>query len=140
MRVLLLISVGLAWTVSIACAEDAARDPIDVKMTACYETDPSTAGMLACANAAEDAWDRELNTAYKALQAAVKGKTRDALLLAQRAWIEQRNKEFGLYSALGGEVTGTMWAPILADQRMMLVRARTQQLRAYLDMLKDGRS
>jgi uncharacterized protein YecT (DUF1311 family) len=124
-----------------ACAEEEKEKPhtIDAAYEACTDKDPSTAGMLACAAEAETAWDRELNVAYRDLVGALKGKPLEALREAQRAWIAQRDKEHLLQDAIHGELQGTMWGPVMTDQRVSLVKTRALQLRAYKSFLDDGR-
>jgi uncharacterized protein YecT (DUF1311 family) len=113
--------------------------PIDAAYEACTDKDPSTAGMLACAVEAEAAWDKELNGAYRELVNALKGRQLEALREAQRAWVAQRDKEHALQEAIHGELQGTMWGPVMADQRASLVKTRALHLRAYKSFLDDGR-
>jgi len=113
--------------------------PIDAAYEACNEKDPSTAGMLACAAQAEAAWDKELNTVYQELSDALKGKALETLREAQRAWVAQRDKEYALHQAIHEQLQGTMWGPTMADQRVSLIKARAEQLRAYKSFLDDGR-
>lgn len=115
-------------------------DPIDAAYAACIEKDPSTAGMVGCADAAETAWDKALNEAYAKLLKELKGTPGEAALrTAQRAWVAQRDAEYKLHSAVHGLLQGTMWGPVMADQRMSIVKARALQLRAYIDFIADGR-
>jgi uncharacterized protein YecT (DUF1311 family) len=137
-----LLAASLLLTIANgAGAEDGKEKPhpIDAAFEACTEKDPSTAGMLACAGEAEAAWDKELNAAYQELVSSLKGKQLDALREAQRAWVAQRDKEHALQEAIRGELQGTMWGPVMADQRTSLVKARALQLRAYKSFLDDGR-
>lgn len=113
--------------------------PIDAAYEACNDKDPSTAGMVGCAAAAEAAWDKELNEAYRELSGSLKGKSLEALRQAQRAWLAQRDKEYALQDAIHGELQGTMWGPVMADQRATLVKSRALQLRSYKSFLDDGR-
>ncbi len=136
-RLAAVVAVGLFGSVAQA-AEDS-QHPIDAAFEKCIAADSSTAGMIGCAADAEMAWDMDLNAGYKDLVAALKGKSLEAARQAQRAWVAQRDKEFALQDALRGGLSGTMWGPIMADQRMSFVRARAQQLRAYIEFLKDGR-
>ncbi len=95
--------------------------------------------MIGCASAAETAWDVELNQAYKGLVGALKGKALDSLKQSQRAWIMQRDKDFALQDALRAQLSGTMWGPVMADQRVTFIKTRAQQLGAYAEILKEGR-
>jgi len=112
---------------------------LDAQYEACVDKTPSTSGMMSCAADAEAAWDKELNSAYRDLVRALKGPTLEALKHAQRAWLAQRDKEFELQGAIRGELDGTMWGPMLADQRVTLIKQRAQQLRAYKSFIDEGR-
>lgn len=111
---------------------------IDLTTDSCIEKNPSTAGMLECYTRAEKEWDDELNRIYKLLKSELKPDAQDALKEAQRAWITQRDKEFGLITAIHGQMEGTMWIPVMAAKRADVVKARTLELQDYLDLLKDG--
>lgn len=111
---------------------------IDVATDSCLEQNPSTAGMLDCFTRAEQEWDNELNRAYKALQAQLKPEAQDALKQTQRVWIAQRDKEFELITAINGQMEGTMWIPIMAGQRVDVVKARAKALQGYIDLLQES--
>ena len=138
MRRALMLAVVLIAPVAAAEEKEAAH-PIDAAYEVCNDKDPSTAGMIACAGKAEEAWDRELNAAYRDLVGALKGKSLEALREAQRAWVIQRDKEFALHDTIHEQLQGTMWGPVMADQRVTLVKNRALQLRAYKSFLDDGR-
>lgn len=142
MRHALAAAALLILVLPAAAAAQNAETPehtIGVDFDACVEKDPSTAGMMECSGAAESAWDRELNAAYRELVGALKGDALEALKQAQRAWVAQRDREFALQGAIRGELDGTMWGPIIAGQRVALVKARALQLRAYKEFLDNGR-
>lgn len=113
--------------------------PIDRTMEACIDADSSTAGMVTCTLAAEQAWDEDLNEAYGELMATLDDEGKSRLRSAQRAWIAQRDSEFSFQSWMRGELDGTMWGPVIAGQRMSFVRARALQLRSYRETLDSGR-
>lgn len=137
--------VGLLATAIVLAAAGARAEekepphPIEVAYSVCIDKDPSTAGMVACADVAEKAWDGELNAAYRQLVGALAGKPLEALKQAQRAWLAHRDKEHALQEAIHEQLQGTMWGPVMADQRVTLVKSRAQQLRAYKSFLDDGR-
>lgn len=137
---LLALGLALALLASAAAAEEKeAPHAIDAAYEVCNDKDPSTAGMLACAAGAEAAWDKELNAAYRELVSSLKGKSLEALREAQRAWVAQRDKEFALQETVHEQLQGTMWGPVMADQRVTLVKNRALQLRAYKSFIDDGR-
>ncbi len=122
-----------------AAAETKAPYAADTVYDSCLQKDPSTAGMIACSAEAEEAWDKELNDAFRDLARALKGRSLEVMRQAQRDWVEYRNREFRLIEAIRGELDGTMWGPVMAGQRVALVKARALQLRAYKSFLDDGR-
>lgn len=124
---------------AIAEEEKEKADPVDAAYEACVEKDPSTAGMLGCAGEAEAGWDAELNAAYKALSADLKDEALEALKQAQRAWIAQRDLEFALQEQILRQLQGTMWGPVMSDQRVTIVKNRTLQLRALKSFIDEGR-
>jgi uncharacterized protein YecT (DUF1311 family) len=124
---------------AVAEEEKEKPDPVDAAYEACIEKDPSTAGMLDCAGEAEAAWDAELNAAYKALSAELKDEALEALKQAQRAWIAQRDREYALQEEVLRQLQGTMWGPVMSDQRVTIVKNRTLQLRALKSFLDEGR-
>lgn len=141
-RVIVLTYVFLssaAWAQATPDDEKEKPHAIDAAYSACIDKDPSTAGLMGCAAEAEKAWDKDLNEAYRELTGALKGKPLDVLRQAQRLWVQQRDKEFDLQDELRGQLEGTMWGPVLFDQRVTHIKNRAQQLRAYKSFLDDGR-
>lgn len=120
-------------------AAEGVSHPIDRTMEACIDADASTAGMVTCTVAAEQAWDEELNDAYRDLMGRLDGEGKDLLRAAQRAWIAQRDAEFAFQGWMRGELDGTMWGPVIAGLRMSYVRSRALQLRNYRETLDSGR-
>lgn len=133
-----LMSIGVALMLTTAAYARDGQHVIELTTDSCVESNPSTAGMLDCYTRAEKEWDDELNRVYKALQAGLKPEAQDALKQAQRAWMAQRDKEFGLITAINGQMEGTMWLPVMAAKRVEVVKARALALQSYLDLLKDS--
>jgi len=107
------------------------KDPIDRRWDACVERDPTTAGMVRCAEEALRAWDEEMNRVYRELQGRLDPGGREALRTAQRAWPAWRDAEFRFIGRLYGSRAGTMYLPMEVGRRVDLVRRRTLELRAY---------
>jgi len=107
------------------------KDPIDRRFDACVKQDPTTAGMVRCAEEALRAWDEEMNRAYRELQGRLDPGGREALRTAQRAWLAWRDAEFRFIGRLYGSRAGTMYLPMEVGRRVDLVRQRTLELRAY---------
>lgn len=138
MRMISLFAILIASLFAgIAMAKEKAN-VIDLTTESCLETNQSTAGMLECFTRAEQEWDAELNRVYKALQSHLKPKAQDALKQAQKAWITQRDKEFELINAMHEQMDGTMWIPVMANERAEVVKTRALELQSYLDLLTEG--
>jgi len=138
---LLVVAALLLASAGGAIAQEQEKGPehaIDTSYEACNDKNPSTQGMLACANAAEEAWDKELNAAYGALVRSLEGKALETLKQAQRAWLAQREKEYELHATIHAQLDGSMWGPVMADQRVTLLKQRALQLRAYKSFLEEG--
>lgn len=138
-RSIIVLALLFTAAASPAAAQDEEPHPIDRTMEACIDADPSTVGMVGCTVAAEQAWDDELNAAYRELMDVLDSDGQGLLRTAQRAWIAQRDGEFAFQAWMRGELDGTMWGPVIAGQRMSFVRARAMQLRSYRDTLDSGR-
>ena len=65
----LLLAAVLAAGLSLPAMAQDNTDPIDAVLTTCLDAPDgqSTAGMIACADAAYASWDKELNAVYAAL-------------------------------------------------------------------------
>jgi len=126
---------AIVFALSARAAEE---NPIDLKLDACIENDPSTAGMIDCIGDAYAAWDRELNDAYKALMKRLPTpQEKESLKNAQRQWVVWRDAEFAMLDLLYGEFEGTMYRPMRVDDRMQIVKARALILRGYEELLKS---
>ncbi|HLT47945.1 MAG TPA: lysozyme inhibitor LprI family protein [Rubricoccaceae bacterium] len=129
MRLLALPLLLLAVPTAAQTVE--AEDPIDQRLGACMDADPSTHGMLRCLDAAYDDWDAELNRAYERVMAELEPEAADVLRDAQRRWLAFRDAEFAALDAVYGRMEGTMWLPIHLDRKVDLVRRRAEALRDY---------
>lgn len=126
---IILMAVAIA-----AAGQD--RHPIDVRQSACLDKSPSTQGSIECERAAEVDWDKELNRAYRELQASLSPQAKTALTLTQRAWIKYRDEEFKTIDLIYGAKDGTMYLPMLAGRRMRVVRSRALELLDFLELQK----
>ncbi len=138
-RLLIAATITAAALASPVLATDDLPHAIDVRTARCMEANPSTSGLLECSNIAGKAWDVELNRVYQTLTAVLTGPALEALKQSQRAWIVHREKEFVVHEHLFAQLSGTMWGPVMADQRVLFIKKRAVQLRVYSEFLKDGR-
>ncbi len=112
-------------------------DPIDKQEADCLNTASSTAAMIACADAAYAAWDKELNNVYSELMKTLPPTSKQLLKDSQLEWIKYRDKEFKMLADIYSHVQGSMYLPVCVDEHAKLVKARVIQLRGYLDLPLD---
>lgn len=110
---------------------------IDRKLSECLDANPSTAGMVGCMNDAYAAWDKELNAVYKALMEEVDEETKASLKSSQLRWLAYRDEEFKLIEDLYGHFDGTMYQPMIVEDRIKIVRHRVLELAAYADLFQN---
>src|SRR5690554_5855150 len=74
----------------------------------------TTKGMTDCVNSATTKWDIELNKTYKKLLSLLTVEQKEKLKIAQRKWIEYRDKEIEFSIQIYSDMQGTMWIPVAA--------------------------
>ncbi|MCX5579152.1 lysozyme inhibitor LprI family protein [Kaistia terrae] len=118
---------------SPALAQDNAVDPIDATLSQCLEKPAadSTTGMVACFNAARDAWEKEVVRAYSNLSATLDARSRGILRGTQKQWEAYKAAEQRFQQARWARDRGTMIAVTLASQNADLFKNRALTLRGY---------
>jgi uncharacterized protein YecT (DUF1311 family) len=112
--------------------------PIDKKIAALLEKDPSTAGAVQALGAGYKLWDAELNKQYKLLMSRFKGRDKDALVAAQRAWLGFRDRELVVINAVHDKLQGTIYNSVRVSAKMELVKSRALELTRYNDTLSEA--
>jgi uncharacterized protein YecT (DUF1311 family) len=85
---------------------------------------PSDREMARCMDEQYKAWDKALNTEYRAAMARLEPERRPILLKAQRIWVQYRDANCAISFAHGGTI-----ADYLGEQCMLnLTRDRTKEL------------
>jgi len=115
----------------------AGGDPIDRRLSACIDRDPTTAGMVRCSEEALQAWDQEMRRTLQGLEARLDPEARQRLAEAQRRWEAFRTAEEGFIRELYGRKAGTMYRPMEVGEVVDLVRQRTLRLRSYLRVTRE---
>ncbi|ODP32844.1 hypothetical protein A9762_03940 [Pandoraea sp. ISTKB] len=131
-----LATLMLCVTLPVAAAEPpaaAVAADIDQTLTRCLDAPDkqSTGGQDECIVDATHAWDARLNASYRTLQDELPASSRPALLAAQRAWLASRDADLALIGAVYATTRGTMYAPMNANDVMMLTKRRAQTLTRY---------
>lgn len=70
----------------VVCAQETKPHPIDKAYDACTEKNPTTGGLVECAETAYKKWDLELNKNYQALMRRLKPAGKQLLKSSQVSW------------------------------------------------------
>lgn len=113
------------------------HDPFDQGDDDCAAQDRSTAGELACLQAAHIAWDKALNTSYQTLLQSLPKAQKAALQQAQREWLAFRNAEWESLDKRYAAKDGAIYHVFHAVKRMELTKQRALQLHEYQPLFND---
>src|SRR5690606_23498889 len=113
---------------------------IDKELQDCLDLKENytTKGMIDCVNTATTKWDIELNKTYKRLLSFLTVEQKEKLKIAQRKWMEYRDKEIELSIQFYSDMKGTMWIPVSAQTKLNLTRQRTIDFENYITNLTMG--
>ena len=113
---------------------------IDKELQDCLDLKENytTKGMIDCVNTATTKWDIELNKTYKRLLSFLTDEQKEKLKIAQRKWMEYRDKEIEFSIQFYSDMQGTMWIPVAAQTKLKLTRQRTIDLENYIANLTMG--
>lgn len=100
--------------------------PIDIAEEECIGEFSSTSGMVECSNLALNAWDAELNRAYKSLGAS----KNTSLKKAQIAWLKYRDAQVAALREEFGTREGTIWRVILMGYIVDLTKTQANILKS----------
>ncbi len=114
------------------------KHPIDKKLAQLLEKDPSTAGAVQAMSAGYKLWDAELNKQYKKLMAQLKGRDKETLSAAQRAWLSFRDREFSLLNTIYDKLQGTMYNSMRVSAKMEIVKRRALELTRHNETLSEA--
>lgn len=122
--------------------ESSAAQPIDMKSRIasvevqsddCRTSNPTDIGLRICALEELEAWDVELNIAYRTL---INGLGSDAaraeLRSVQRAWLTYRDAEFEYIENKYSHISGSMYPRLIALQKIPIVKNRVLQLSMHV--------
>jgi uncharacterized protein YecT (DUF1311 family) len=125
-----------SFFVANVCAAEV-KNPIDAELTACLAKDENypTAKMVECISVAASNWDKELNLTYQILFKKLDSKAQENLKTSELAWIKYRDLEIKNIDSIFAKIPGTMYIPVKQDKILDLTRARTLELKSYLENL-----
>ena len=127
---------------TVVCAQETPQEtkphPIDKAYDTCTEKNPTTGGLVECAETAYKKWDLELNKNYQALMRRLKPAGKQLLKASQLSWITHRDNEFKLIDSLYDDLQGTMYIPMRYDEKMQVVKRRAMALSDHLDTLNES--
>ena len=101
----------------------------------CLAKATTTVEMQACAGAAHEKADAEINKTYQELLGKQNGRSKTLLKKAERAWIAFRDAHCAFATA--GSAGGTIHAQSVAQCKTDLTVNRTAELRAAIDELNQ---
>lgn len=113
------------------------QNTIDIELENCLDSAENftTRGMTNCIFEATTKWDKELNRNYSELTALLTEEQKEMLKIAQRKWIEFRDKEIEFSNQMYGDMEGTMWIPVAAQTNLELTKNRALELKSYANNL-----
>lgn len=118
----------------LAFGQTEKEHPIDLELQNCLDSSENytTKGITDCVVRAAEKWDEELNKKYQELLTLLTVEQTDKLKIAQRKWVEYRNKEIVFSNQLYYDMQGTMWIPVATQIKLDLTRKRTIELESYI--------
>jgi len=137
MKLLPIIFLLLFFHIVLLAQESEKRHAIDIKLYDCLDKEENftTTGMLECTQKAYEDWDKELNFVYKKLRAKLTDDEKSALKKAQLEWIKFRDLEFINIDLIYDKLQGTIYIPMRLNEKVEIIKNRTLQLQAYLQLL-----
>lgn len=142
---MLALSLAVGWFPAPTLAQPAspspaavAEPPIERDLGACFEKDPSNAGMIACTDEAARRWEAEIERTSKEIQPKLPEAAKSGFKAAQAAWVKFRDAEFASHDALYRTFDGTMYRLMHASRRKEIIRQRAEELQRTLDVLNEA--
>jgi uncharacterized protein YecT (DUF1311 family) len=93
-----------------------------------YTTKGMTDGLVR----ATEKWEEELNKSWQELLPLLTTEQKGKLKIAQRRWLEYRNKEIEFSNQIYSDMRGTMWTPVAAQTKLELTKQRVIEIEAYM--------
>jgi uncharacterized protein YecT (DUF1311 family) len=121
-KAIILSAVALAFS-AVGSAQDAAR-PIDAAMAECLEIHKGNMPRVKCYSDASQAWTKEVDDKYTALQSLVPANLLDIFKDSQAAWVRYRDAEWRFLDTKNAKQTGTGHIAERVIERMAPVRER----------------
>jgi uncharacterized protein YecT (DUF1311 family) len=130
----ILLTIILTTFSVITYGQEDSSYKIDKELQDCLDSSENytTKGMTDCVSKATLMWDIELNKKYKELLDLLTEEQKEKLKIAQRQWIQYRDKELKFINQIYYDMQGTMWIPISAQTKLNLTRKRTIELESYI--------
>lgn len=125
-------------TNSTYAQEELTEEAIEKKLEICLDENYTTMGMIECMNEYAKNWDTLLNKYYKLLKAELKQDGKNYLKEAEIAWIKFRDAENELIEHIFTSLEGTMYLPMLAEEKATLIKTRALQLKSYYQELQNA--
>jgi len=121
-----LLTIGLLLPLGALAADNT----IDRELESCLNSNSSTVGMSQCYDAANHAWDKEMNNHYQAVMAKLDDAQKAKLRDAQRNWLKYRDSWMEASKAWYLKQQGTMAGISLGVQGVELVKNQALMLKS----------
>ncbi|MEO9078783.1 MAG: lysozyme inhibitor LprI family protein [Rhodanobacter sp.] len=115
------------------------QQPIDKLVDACLQKSNTTMDIQACYGDGYGRWDAQMNLSYQKFMDSsdpdIGSEAKQSLRVAQRAWLQYRDRQIDALSGLYGTRSGTIWPTVELQKRVALPKARALALATYLQAL-----
>lgn len=128
MKKIVTVSLSLLLLSGSASAAGILRQDLDTQLENCQQQAVSTLANLQCYDAANKAWDAELNKQYKLLLAGQSAAAQSALKASQRAWVSYRNSYFEGMNKYYQQQQGTIWGLVASESKLNVVKEKARDL------------
>ena len=138
-RLFILLAILIASTAIYGQDEQnqpAPKNPIDVAMDKCLETNHATMPRARCYSAASESWQAAVKTSYTELLKLLPASGRPALRKSQAAWKQYEAGEAEVIMTMYGKKTGTMYISARIILLMKAYRDRALELQDHVQHYK----
>jgi uncharacterized protein YecT (DUF1311 family) len=116
----------------------APRNPIDVAMDKCLETNHATMPRAKCYSSASESWQAAVETSYAELLTLLPASGRAALRKSQAAWKQYEAGEAEVIMTMYGKKTGTGYISVRILLLMKAYRDRALALQDHVQFYKPA--
>ena len=113
---------------AVSFAATGGNNAVDRALTHCLNSAETHIAITTCYQQATQAWDNELNTAYRQLITQATPEFKDALKQSQRHWIDYRDSYVDALVAYYESRDGAVWQIVLAQSVLNVTKEKALDL------------